>query len=304
MRYRFRVLNGCQGRFLILDFTGIPGIQVAVIGNDGGFLPAPHDVMAAGGTIVRAPAQRLDLIVDFAGVSPGRPRPPEHRAERTLRRWWTRPGEHGRPRHHRAAHAVHCRPGDRPDPTTPIANLVLPPVTPAPPETHVRRVALMEHMHCAGDGELPVAAMLGVVEGDPATGTGMAHQVMWMDPVTENPMPGTTEIWEVYNLTVDAHPIHVHETTFEVVDRQEIFVDDESGAISLVPATTMLPQPAESGFLDTVTAEPQQVTRLRMTFGTAGQYVWHCHLVEHEDNEMMRPYRIGPVQPGQPDMPR
>jgi FtsP/CotA-like multicopper oxidase with cupredoxin domain len=51
---------------------------------------------------------------------------------------------------------------------------------------------------------------------------------------------------------------------------------------------------------DTVIGYPGQVTRVRAQFGTPGQFVWHCHIVEHEDNEMMRPYRIGPVQPGQP----
>jgi len=61
------------------------------------------------------------------------------------------------------------------------------------------------------------------------------------------------------------------------------------------------PEPWESGFKDTVIAYPRQVTRLRARFGEPGQFVWHCHIVEHEDNEMMRPYRIGPPQPGQPD---
>ena len=60
------------------------------------------------------------------------------------------------------------------------------------------------------------------------------------------------------------------------------------------------PEPWEAGRKDTVVAYPGEVTRLRMTFETPGQFVWHCHIVEHEDNEMMRPYRIGPVQPGQP----
>ena len=60
------------------------------------------------------------------------------------------------------------------------------------------------------------------------------------------------------------------------------------------------PEPWETGFKDTVIAYPGQVTRVRAQFNTPGQYVWHCHIVEHEDNEMMRPFRIGPLQPGQP----
>ena len=61
------------------------------------------------------------------------------------------------------------------------------------------------------------------------------------------------------------------------------------------------PEPWESGFKDTVIAYPGEVTRIRARFDTPGQFVWHCHIVEHEDNEMMRPYRIGPVQAGQPE---
>ena len=60
------------------------------------------------------------------------------------------------------------------------------------------------------------------------------------------------------------------------------------------------PESWESGFKDTVIAYPGEVTRIRAQFKKTGQFVWHCHIVEHEDNEMMRPYRIGPVQPGQP----
>ena len=62
-----------------------------------------------------------------------------------------------------------------------------------------------------------------------------------------------------------------------------------------------MPAPWETGVKDTVVALPGQVTRVRARFDAPGQFVWHCHIVEHEDNEMMRPYRIGPVQPGQPE---
>jgi FtsP/CotA-like multicopper oxidase with cupredoxin domain len=60
------------------------------------------------------------------------------------------------------------------------------------------------------------------------------------------------------------------------------------------------PEAWESGFKDTVTSYPGEVTRIKAQFKNPGQFVWHCHIVEHEDNEMMRPYRIGPEQPGQP----
>jgi FtsP/CotA-like multicopper oxidase with cupredoxin domain len=143
--------------------------------------------------------------------------------------------------------------------------------------------------------------MLGTVDGDPNAGpVGFTHR-MWMEPVTENPAVGATETWEFYNTTADAHPMHVHEVVFEVVNRQPIIVDEAAGTVQVVPNSVPIPpEPWESGFKDTVTAYPGQVTRIRAQFNNPGQFTWHCHIVEHEDNEMMRPFRIGPVQPGQP----
>ena len=96
--------------------------------------------------------------------------------------------------------------------------------------------------------------------------------------------------------------MHIHEVAFEVVNRQDIFVDEDArdgaGRPGLGAATPR--SRGRPGVKDTVIAYPGQVTRVRMRFTTAGQFVWHCHIVEHEDNEMMRPYRIGPEQPGQP----
>jgi FtsP/CotA-like multicopper oxidase with cupredoxin domain len=150
--------------------------------------------------------------------------------------------------------------------------------------------------------DAPAEALLGTLAGDP-NGTPRAWtERLWMDPVTENPAVGATEVWELYNATADAHPMHVHEVVFEVVDRQDILVDEESGTVQVAPGSTAVPpEPWETGFKDTVIAYPGQVTRVRAQFNTPGQFVWHCHIVEHEDNEMMRPYRIGPEQPGQPD---
>jgi hypothetical protein len=73
------------------------------------------------------------------------------------------------------------------------------------------------------------------------------------------------------------------------------------GTFEVVPGSLpTAPEPWENGWKDTVIAYPGQVTRVTMRFENPGQYVWHCHIVEHEDNEMMRPYRIGPLQPSQP----
>jgi FtsP/CotA-like multicopper oxidase with cupredoxin domain len=171
-----------------------------------------------------------------------------------------------------------------------------------PAETVTRPLALIEKMGMGyvQDGnevEGPVEALLGTVEA------GMPADRMWAEAVTENPAVGATEVWEFYNTTGDAHPMHVHEVVFEVVNREGLVLDPITGGVASPVQTdgvVTLPEPWETGFKDTVTAYPGQVTRVRAQFNNPGQYVWHCHIVEHEDNEMMRPFRIGPEQPGQP----
>jgi FtsP/CotA-like multicopper oxidase with cupredoxin domain len=130
----------------------------------------------------------------------------------------------------------------------------------------------------------PKAALLGTF--DPITGA--TTPMTWAQPMTERPIQGTTELWEVYNLTVDGHPIHLHLVRFEVVDRQAL----DPITMLPVPGTIRPPEPWETGYKDTVISYPGEVTRLKATFDIAGLYVWHCHIVEHEDNEMMRPYCV------------
>jgi spore coat protein A len=153
--------------------------------------------------------------------------------------------------------------------------------------------------------EGPVEALLGTIGPDridPQTPPGIWTERTWMEPVTENPAVGATEVWEFYNTTGDAHPMHVHETVFEVVNREGLEVDDDGEIVQPVVLSGVIsaPAPSETGFKDTVIAYPGQVTRVRAQFKVPGQYAWHCHIVEHEDNEMMRPFRIGPMQEGQP----
>jgi spore coat protein A, manganese oxidase len=111
-----------------------------------------------------------------------------------------------------------------------------------------------------------------------------------------------TEVWEMHNLTADAHPMHVHEVAFAVVNREGLVLDKDDEVVEPIQldGNVRLPEPWETGFKDTVIAYPGEVTRIKAQFNTPGQFVWHCHIVEHEDNEMMRPYRIGPMQLGQP----
>jgi spore coat protein A, manganese oxidase len=105
---------------------------------------------------------------------------------------------------------------------------------------------------------------------------------------------GETEIWEFYNFTADAHPIHVHQVMFQVINRQPLARDEEgmTAATAMLDGPPFGPEPWETGEKDTVIAFPGQVTRIKARFDIAGLYVWHCHIVEHEDNEMMRRYRV------------
>jgi FtsP/CotA-like multicopper oxidase with cupredoxin domain len=122
----------------------------------------------------------------------------------------------------------------------------------------------------------PKAAVLGY------NGAAGGTVQLWSDDVQTNPEFNATETWELYNWTVDGHPIHLHLVKFKVVNREVI------GSGILRP-----PTPTEAGWKDTVIAYPGEITRVKSTFDIAGLYVWHCHIVEHEDNEMMVPYCVG-----------
>jgi spore coat protein A, manganese oxidase len=301
-RYRFRVLNGCQSRFLILDFNQIPGVEVWAIGNEGGFLAEPVNLTADNGNrLLMGLAERADLIVDFTNVPVGNyvlanvgPDEPFGGGAPGVDFEPADPGTTGQIMEFRVVPALTS------DATTPPQFLQLPAITPLPQETMTRPLALLEEASAVFDG--PAEALLGYVDGDPNVASAASIKRLWMDPVTENPAVGATEVWELYNATEDAHPMHIHEIHFEVVDRQDITVDEESHDVQVDPESDRVPpEPWETGFKDTVIAYPGQVTRVRGRFDTPGQFVWHCHIVEHEDNEMMRPYRIGPLQPGQPE---
>jgi len=317
-RYRFRFLNGCQSRFLILDFSQIPGVQVWQIGNEGGYLAAPVDITNNHrNRILMALAERADVIVDFGNVpvgdyvlgnlGPDEPfggGVPVVVPEGVDPEGYLDEGEFAAadPTSTGQIMRFSVVPGPKKDPTTPPQNLILPVITPLPAETVTRPLALIEKM---GEGidenglplEGPVEALLGTVDA------GIAVERKWMEPVTEDPSVGATEVWEFYNTTGDAHPMHIHEIVFEVVNREGLVLDGEDVAEPIqLDGNITLPEPWESGFKDTVIAYPGQVTRVRAQFNNPGQFVWHCHIVEHEDNEMMRPFRVGPLQPGQPGM--
>jgi spore coat protein A, manganese oxidase len=125
----------------------------------------------------------------------------------------------------------------------------------------------------------------------------MLNNTPWHAPITEKPVLNTTEIWGLVNLTDDSHPIHLHLVRFQILDRRrfDTFEFQSKGNLRFTGAAQP-PAPEESGWKDTVRADPGMVTRIIVPFeGYAGRYVWHCHILEHEDNEMMRPYEVLPA---------
>src|SRR6266545_1511024 len=294
-RYRFRFLNGCNSRFIALKFEH-PAADVWQIGTEGGFLPAPVrindlDVPGVGPVILLGLAERADVIVDFANVPVGTafrllnlaPDEPFGGFPLDDTDDIADPDTTGQVMEFRVVAATSV------DMSTPPNDLLLPGIEPLPAATNTRQVSLNEE-----DSETVLASesgeniVLDCEKGEPfgprhaLLGTLADGPLRWDDPITENPAVGATEVWEMHNFTEDAHPIHIHEILFEVVNRQPF-----GGA-------ARPPERWEAGARkDTVIAYPGEITRVKATYDRPGRFVWHCHIVEHEDHEMMRPYVIG-----------
>ena len=172
---------------------------------------------------------------------------------------------------------------------------------------NVRKVALFEGKDEFGR----LQPLLGVAEPTvDAAGNLVNGAIAWHSPTTENPALGSTEIWEIYNATGDAHPVHLHLVNFQVLDRQEFSANvvpqpilQHNGALGngfrLENIVLGAPVPTPGEYVenapkDMVTALPDQVTRIKATFDKPGRYVWHCHILSHEDHEMMRVLHVGP----------
>lgn len=291
--YRFRLLNGCNARFLILTF-GQAGLSFHQIGTEGGLLA---DAPVERDQIVLAPGERADVIVDFSSLSVGTEvklfnvGPDEPYKGPNVELDPANPDTTGQVMLFRIVAAT----------TQGTAGQIptsLPPVDVLSTSLAPRDLTLNEEVYPEAD--IPYAAELG---------TASAGPLDWDDPVTETPTVGDTEIWRLINLTEDAHPIHLHLVQFRVLDRtpfdKEAYASAQRAYLDgsgTQPAITDFfvgpavgPLPGESGFKDTVVANPGEVLRIIATFDIAGKYVWHCHLLEHEDNEMMRPYEILPA---------
>ena len=271
-RYRFRLLNASNNNSIELalatdntpgdlndsNFTPVAD-RLWVIGADGGFLPAPANVQQLPLHI----AERADVIIDFTGLAPG-----------TIIYLINNQGDPGTTE--QVMRFVVGSPGPA-DTSTPPDQLTLPPFTPLTPAdaTFTRQVSLNEGV--GGPGKL-----LGTVNpGPPAVGIPLR----WEDAITENPQLNAIEIWEIFNFEGGDHPIHIHMVQFQILDRTPI--GDAIGG-----GTTVPPFPWETGTKDTVFIDGNTVTRVIARFDIAGRFVWHCHILDHEDDEMMRPYEV------------
>jgi spore coat protein A len=287
-RYRLRIVNGSQSRFYNLQFAAensgraLPFTQ---IGAEGGLLRAPVPLTS----LLIAPGERADVIIDFAGqrnrsfIVTNNARAPYPMGGRaTLNQLL-------KIRVNRSLQGT--------DDTLPPANLQLPALAALPEPSMTRVQHLSETL-------------------DPLTGAPIhlnVEDAPYLDAqtnlpdVSTRPVAGAVEDWLLVNTTADSHPIHLHLVTFEVIDRRPFDVaayDPATQAITYTgPAVPAAPN--ENGRKDTVQAHPGQVTRIRARFelpdegtillppGVANpQYVWHCHILEHEENDMMRAFEV------------
>jgi spore coat protein A len=280
--YRFRVLNGCNARILTLDLAGAPMWQ---IGAEGGLWDKPVPL----GRLVLAPAERADVLVDFRRLAGRTTVITNHKAPRPI----SSPAP-------QLPQVMQIRVGTtvtRPGPTT-IPSTLPGRVADLPAPAVTRYITLNEVGAETVDWFLNLN---GTRFGETST--------------TETPQAGTVEDWVYVNLTGDTHPMHTHLVTFQVIGRTpfdaEAYEDANEnrdgdgvpGGIDPTPFATgpmLPPDPSERGFKDTVKANPGQFTTIRARHElpagvTAPQtYVYHCHILEHEDNDMMRPFTVMP----------
>lgn len=271
-KYRLRLLNGSNARFYRLALSS--GQPFHQIGTDGGLLEAP----VARQELLLSPAERADVIVDFAGAPAG--------GTIVLRNDAPAPFPDGDPPDPQTTGAIMAFRVTLP--RSPVGDATLPARLRAPLPRHdiagatMRQLVLVEEEDAFG-------RVL------PLLGTAANGGLRWDDAITESPRLGDTEIWSVINATGDAHPIHLHLVQFRILDRQPF----DAGAFRPGRPDTLRPtggrrppERGEDGWKDTAVMLPGEITRLVARFDLPGLYVWHCHILEHEDHEMMRPYRV------------
>jgi spore coat protein A, manganese oxidase len=261
-KYRFRILNGSNSRFYRIRLSS--GQVFFQIGTDGGFLEHPVAVSE----IILAPAERVDVIVDFSN----------HKGQNII--------------------LTNDAPAPFPNGDPPSPDLM-----------QIMEFRVKQKLSKPDRSEVPATlSCLERLEPDDAVIVRknllvestdefgrlklLLNNMDWDEmPLTETPYNGTIEIWELYNMTPDTHPIHLHLVQFQILNRAPFTGDPNGPDLKIGPPRP--PDPSERGWKDTVRANPGEVTRIIARFGPfTGIYPWHCHILEHEDHEMMRPYEV------------
>jgi spore coat protein A len=259
--YRFRILNCSNGTFFSLSFSKdslslVPGTEpFRMIGSDQGLLTAPLEMKR----LALTPAERADIVMDFSPYA----------GKTIYLKSSSFPIMQIRVSAGETNKAVSL-------PGLP-AKLRSIERTPESAAVKTRELTLMDYMDAKGR---PTHMLLN-----------SAHYDM---PVTETPALNSIEIWMLINLTDEAHPIHLHLVRFQILDRRPFDPEAYMKTGKLIYTGPAIPPEAhEAGWKDTVRADMLHATRIIVKFeGYKGRYVWHCHVLEHEDNEMMRPYEV------------
>jgi spore coat protein A len=259
--YRFRLVNVANSRFFILSLSGHSGDSHAQpishnfsqIGSDQGLLSAPVELQR----LVLAPAERADILIDFSSF-----------AGQTLH---LRTGAFDILQLRVAKQSGSAPAYSIPKTLRPIQR------TPESSATLTRTITLHEYQD---EVERPMVMLL--------------NRKHWHEPTTEFPKLNSTEIWEFLNLTEDTHPMHIHLVRFQILDRRPFDTYDylaHKKLRFLAPASP--PEPQELGWKDTVQCSGGFITRVIVRFeGYTGKYLYHCHILEHEANDMMRPFEV------------
>jgi spore coat protein A len=309
-KYRFRFLNGSDSRFYVLEFRDNGGMGTAQpflqIGTDVGLLPNPVELEQ----LLFAPGERADLVVDFSGLSNG--------TEIVLRNF----GPDDPFKGFNPDGTVNDGEGGEADPADPeTTGQIMKFAVTLPLDNNVADATVGIGTQLRADimplTQSGATRNLVLFEGldnygrlQPLLGTLDQGSLSWFEPITENPMVDDVEVWEVYNATEDAHPIHLHLVGFQIINREsfegtveekdQIQHDGATGVGGILTVDALggdarPAEPNEQGWKDTAVMLPGEVTRVIAKFDREGRYVWHCHILSHEDHEMMRPYHIGPM---------
>ncbi len=265
-KYRFRVLNASNTRFYRLRLE--PSQFMYQIGTDGGLMQHPIAIKE----LILAPAERAEIIIDFTNLT--------NKNVRFIN------------------DAPYPFPYGKPIDVDTVGNVMEFRVT--LPLSSIDSSMIPSFMKTFQ--EIPTdRANIRHLTLDERIDQYGRHKMLlddkgWNEPISLKPKLGQTEIWYLINRTENSHPIHVHLVDFQIIDRRmfdaQTFNQDN---VIVYTSEVIPPLPQERGWKDTVIAYPNQITKIIMKFGPyTGLYVWHCHILEHEDYVMMRPIRVIP----------